>query len=113
MTTETIFGIGIIALLAVALLSKLVPKRMPSQKSFKCGRCGTAALHNDRTAEAWRNGKTKLFCQTCHATWLQSRPPKEREQYASARSSGGSGCLGVVVLLALLPIGALLYRAYA
>ena len=112
MTPEIIFGIGIIALLGFALLSKLIPKRMPPQKSFKCGRCGTAALHNDRTAEAWRNGKTKFFCQACHAKWLQSRPPQEREQYSS-RSSGGSGCLGVIVLFALLPLGALLYRAYA
>ena len=112
MSPEIIFGIGIVALLGIAVLSKLIPKRMPPQKSFKCGRCGTAALHNDRTAEAWRSGKTKFFCQACHAKWLQSRPPQEREQYSS-RSAGGSGCLGVVVLFALLPIGAILSWAYA
>ncbi len=111
MTPEIIFGISIVALLGVALLSKLIPKRMPPQKSFKCGRCGIAALHNDRTAEAWRNGKKKFFCRACHTKWLQSRPPQEREQYS--RSSGGSGCLGVVVIFSLLPLGAILYRAYA
>ena len=112
MTPEIIFGVGILVLFGVALLSKLIPKRMPPQKSFKCGRCGTAATHNDRTAEAWRKGKTKFFCQACHAKWLQSHSPQEHKQRPSL-SSGGSGCLGVVVLFALLPIGALLYRAYA
>ena len=112
MSPEIIFGIGVVALLGIAFLSKLIPKRMPPQKSFKCGRCGTGALHNDRTAEAWRNGKTKFFCQACHAKWLQSRPSQEREQYSS-RNTGGSGCLGVVALFALFPIGALLSWAYA
>lgn len=111
MSPEIIFGIGIIALLGVALLSKLIPKRMPPQKSFKCGRCGISALHNDRTAEAWRTGKTKFFCQACHSKWIQSHPHQDRERSASGNSA--SGCLGVVALLALLPIGTLLTWAYA
>ena len=111
MSPEILFGIGVVALLGLAVISKLTPKRMPPQKSFKCGRCGNAALHNDRTAEAWRLGKTKFFCQVCHAKWLQGRPPQERERYSSRNS--GSGCLGIVVLFAVLPLGAMIAWAYA
>ena len=115
MSLETIIAVAVAAIVGLVLLAKLIPQRMPPQKSFKCSRCGTPALHNDRTSEAWRNGKTKFFCQACHLKWLQSRPPQERETYSSRGSSrGGSGCLGVVVLFALVPIGiALLSRAYA
>lgn len=113
MTPEKIIALVVVVLVGVALLAKLVPQRMPPKKLFKCGRCGTGTLHNDRTAEAWRNGKTKFFCQACHAKWLQDRPPVDREQYTS-RSSGrtGSGCLGVVALSVLLPICGLLAWAY-
>jgi DNA-directed RNA polymerase subunit RPC12/RpoP len=106
MSPEVIFGIGVAVVVVVGLISKLIPKRMPPSRSFKCGRCGVQALHTNRTAEAWRNGKTRFFCQSCHHKWLQSRPPQERESYRARGSSRhGSGCLGVVVLCALVPIG--------
>ena len=114
MSPEIIIAVAVAALVGLGLVAKLIPQRMPPQKSFKCSRCGTAALHNNRTAEAWRNGKAKFFCQACHLKWLQSRTPQERESHSRHSSShGDSGCLGVVVLFALLPLGALLYRAYA
>ena len=114
MGSETIIAVAVIAIFGLALVAKLIPQRMPPQKSFKCGRCGTAALHNNRTAEAWRNGKTKFFCQACHLKWLQSRPPQERESYSGqSHARGGSGCLGVVAVFALLPLVGLLHWAYA
>jgi hypothetical protein len=117
MSPEIIFVIAVVAFIGFGLVGKLTPKRMPPQKSFKCGRCGIAAQHNDRTAEAWRNDKKKFFCQACHAKWLQSRPLQEREQFSShssggSGSSGSSGCFGVVALFALLPISALFAWAY-
>nr|CAP48764.1 putative integron gene cassette protein [uncultured bacterium]CAP49083.1 putative integron gene cassette protein [uncultured bacterium] len=112
MSPEILVGVVVAALVGIALVGKLVPKRMPPQKSFKCGRCGVAALHNNRTAEAWRNGKTKFFCQACHAKWLQSRPPAERERYSADSKGSGSGCFGIVALFALLPVGTWLAWAY-
>src|SRR5690606_28901604 len=111
MSPEAIFSVGVIALLGVFLLSRLAPKRMPPQKSFRCGRCGTSALHNERTAEAWRQGKTKFFCQTCHSHWIQSHPSQENSRHLG--TPGGSGCLGAAALFALLPVGSLLAWAYA
>lgn len=112
MSPEVLFGIGVIALVVVGLFSRLIPKRMPSSKAFKCGRCGVQTLHTSRTAEAWRNGKTKFFCQSCHHKWLLSRPPQERESHG-ARGSLGSGCFGVMALFALVPLGIWAVWAYA
>lgn len=102
MTLETIVGIAVIALVALALVARLIPKRQPPEKFFKCSRCHALTRHNNRTIEAWRNGKPRFFCQACHADWLLSRPPQEHEQFSPRSSaSHGSGCLGVVVLFAL------------
>ena len=113
MAPEMLIGAAVVAVVVLGVVAKLVPKRKPPSPVFKCGRCGSAARHNDRTSEAWRAGKTKFFCQACHAKWLQSRSPQERESYASSGGGSGSGCLGVVVLFALLPLGGLLRWAYA
>jgi hypothetical protein len=111
---EMIFGIVAATVVILFLVARALPKRQPTEKFFKCSRCNATARHNDRTIQAWRNNKTKFFCQACHAKWLQSRPPQERVQLASRpSSSGGSGCLGVVALFVLLPLGCLLARAYA
>ena len=111
MAPEVLIGAVVAVVVVIGVVAMLMPKRKPPSLVFKCGRCGTAARHNDRTSEAWRNGKTKFFCQTCHAKWLQSRPPQERESHSA--SGSGSGCLGVVVLFSLLPLGGLLTWAYA
>jgi hypothetical protein len=118
MSAETIIGIVVAGVIALSLIYKLLPKRQPKETHFKCSRCGTNSRHTERTIEAWRNNKTTFFCQSCHAKWLQSRPPQKRERFSSSggASSGDarSGCLGVVVLFALAPLaGYLLVQAYA
>ncbi|MBU0593093.1 MAG: hypothetical protein KKH74_05060 [Gammaproteobacteria bacterium] len=112
MSPEIIIGIGIAGIVLLTFVGKLLPKSQPKEKQFKCSRCGTFSPHTERTIEAWRNNKTKFFCKECHAKWLQSRPPLEREQFSS-RGSSKSGCLGVVVLFALVPlVGFFLVQAY-
>ena len=113
MATETIFGIVVAVGIVLALVFKFLSKRQPESQFFKCSRCNSTSRHNDRTIEAWRNNKTKFFCQACHAQWLQSRPPQQREHYSSRSAASGSGCLGVVAVFVLLPLGCLLIRAYA
>lgn len=112
MSLETIVGIVVAGVIALSLIGKLLPKHQPKETHFKCSRCGANSRHTERTIEAWRNNKTRFFCQSCHANWLQSRPPQERERFSSAGNSR-SGCLGVVVLFALVPLAAyLLVQAY-
>jgi hypothetical protein len=38
MSTEVILGIGVALVIVVGFIGKLIPKRMPPSKSFKCGR---------------------------------------------------------------------------
>ena len=113
MSPEVIVGVVIAGVVVLSLVGKLLPKRQPKEKHFKCARCGAVSPHTERTIEAWRNNKTKFFCQACHAKWLQSKPPQERARF-SATDSSRSGCFGVVVLFALVPLaGFLLVWAYA
>jgi hypothetical protein len=113
MPAETIFGIVVMAILVLGLVAKLLPKRQPKEKFFKCSRCNAVSRHTERTMEAWRNNKTKFFCQACHVKWLESQPPRVREQISSRSSASGSGCLGVIAVFTLLSLGCLLMWAYA
>jgi hypothetical protein len=98
-TPELIFGIAVVLVLVLAIVGKLLPKRQPPSPLFKCARCGTTARHNNRTAEAWRSGKARLFCQACHAQWLAS------QTHGLPSSSRNPGCLSIVVMFATLPLG--------
>ena len=113
-TPQTLFSLAIVAIVVLTLVAMLWPKRQPPEKSFTCSRCRAVTRHSNRTVEAWRSGKPKFFCQACHSKWLRSHPPPEHVQFSSrGPASGGSGCLGVVVLLACLPLGALLLCGHA
>lgn len=107
--------VGIVVAIAVVLFlfGRLFPKPLPKEKHFQCARCGAVTRHTERTIEAWRNKKSRFFCQACHGKWLQSQPARIREQHAT-RGARPSGCLSVVVLVAVVPLaGSFLVRAYA
>ena len=92
----------VIGLLVIAAIvgAKLVfgRGRLPPHKTFRCARCSVVEAHSTRTIEAWRAGKTKLFCGSCHARWLQSQPRGPR----TGRPLG-SGCLGVLLFALVVP----------
>lgn len=113
MALEMLVGGLVAAVVVLGLVGRLLPKRRPPSPVFRCDRCGAASRHNDRTTDAWRRGKTKFFCKGCHARWLQSRPPQVQASSAGSATGGGSGCLGVAALFALLPLAALLAWARA
>ncbi|WP_426055917.1 hypothetical protein [Janthinobacterium sp. PSPC2-1] len=117
MSMEFIVGAVIAGLVVMFFAGKHFSKKLPKETHFECARCGTLARHTDRTIDAWRNNKTTFFCQSCHLKWVRARAPRERERSASAagsRSASTSGCLGVVVLFAIVPLaGFLLVHAYA
>ena len=115
MSPETIFGIVIVVVIALTWIGKILPKRQPKEKHFRCARCGEFSPHTERTIEAWRNNKAKFFCQACHAKWLQSRSSQGRDQLSSRGITGSEpGCLGIVILFAFVPVaGYFLVRTYA
>lgn len=72
--------------------------RRPKEQSFRCSRCSTASPHTARTIEAWRRGKTRFFCNSCHGEWLRNQP-----RDSSLVRSGRSGCLSSIVLVVAIP----------
>jgi predicted CxxxxCH...CXXCH cytochrome family protein len=102
-----VIGLAVIAAI-VAAKWFFARRRLPPEKTFRCGRCSAVEAHSARTIEAWRAGKTKLFCGSCHAKWLQSQPRGPRTLRTSR--SSGSGC--VVVLLLALVVPALVLGAF-
>lgn len=96
-------GYGVIAavlVLGIVLFPGLFFWKKPKAKTFTCTRCERLAPHTPRTIEAWRQKKTEFFCDDCHARWLQAHP----EHALSKMRASHSGCLGVVILFAALPI---------
>jgi hypothetical protein len=61
-TMSSLIWLALPALLALVLVSKFVSNgKVPPEQTFRCAKCGTRSAHNERTIEAWRQGKQKLF----------------------------------------------------
>jgi len=104
-----------ISLVAIAMFLFFGRKRQPKERAFKCSRCSAVSAHTPRTIEAWRAGKTTFFCNSCHGQWLRSQPQRSRYgRPVHAGRAGNEGCLGVMVLVFVLPaLAATAWWAYA
>ena len=113
MTPEVIFGVVVGSIIVVGILSGLLPKPRPKEKYFRCARCNSLSPHTTRTIKAWRSNKAKFYCPSCHATWLASHPSPEEHQAARPLGAQRSGCLGVVLVAAGVPVSCALWWLYA
>jgi hypothetical protein len=100
--------------------------RGPSSMHFTCAGCAGQFAHTKRTVAAWERGTRRVFCDACHRKWrnaqpLQSLPsptastatrreyakPPDASRTSAPAASGGTrspaGCLGVVLLMVLVP----------
>lgn len=85
-------------------------RKVPEQKTFRCSRCSKTSEHTARTINAWRDGKSKFFCNSCHSEWVRSHP---RLQHSRGTGGGSrSGCLGVLACLIFVPIAVILGWLY-
>ena len=91
-----VIGVAIAILVGLQMLRYW---RRPNGRTFRCAKCSTPTVHTGRTIEAWRIGKRKFFCDSCHAQWLQSRPAQE-----ATRRAETSGCLGIVFVAIAAPL---------
>ena len=97
-------GVAIAILVGFRLLRFL---HRPTERSFRCAKCSTPAVHSRRTINAWRIGKRKFFCNTCHVQWLESRPTQGPTSRAESK-----GCLGIIIVAVAAPlIGYLVVKA--
>ncbi len=96
---EAIAPYAIAAVVAFLVLNR---QKKPKEKQFSCARCKAIANFDSRTIQAWNNGFLKLYCNTCHHRWLRENPVQPRG-YSEGR---GSGCLGILCLLFIMPVAA-------
>ena len=115
MSLAQIIGGALAVVFIIFLVARFFPKVTPKETHFRCGRCGISSRHNERTIEAWRNKKTKFFCQSCHRKWLESQTVQVQNQHSLSRGRASSGCLGVALLLFTTPllVGYVVFRVYA
>jgi hypothetical protein len=112
-TGAALLAIVVAVIVAVVVRTLLRPKQSPSA-TFKCARCSSVSRHTKRTAEAWRRNAKALFCDSCHRKWLETRPRQpDGVAHGPPPTSSGRGCLGVMLLLALIPVGLLTVALYA
>ncbi|WP_082859422.1 cold shock domain-containing protein [Microbulbifer sp. Q7] len=72
--------------------------KRPPHKTFTCAKCKTVEEFGPRTIAAWNRGMTRLFCGACHRSWINEQPKE-----SARHTRNGSGCLGMLVVLALPP----------
>lgn len=89
--------LGVFVIISVIIFLR---EKTPKEKVFTCARCKSIADFDKRTIQAWNAGFDKLYCIACHKQWLEAH---SQQQVIRSRQST-SGCLGIFVLLLLLPI---------
>jgi hypothetical protein len=121
---SAIIGVAVLLLFVLVLRNKStkqsdrVRPKGPGSLRYECVKCKGQFIHSDRTIGAWEKGNRRTFCDSCHKKWLASKPKITQPQHnskqpvfrrspaQSSRSSSQntSGCLGVLILLAIVPI---------
>jgi len=78
-------------------------KKQPANTLFSCSKCRVISNHDERTVLAWNRGFDRLYCKSCHLAWLREQPKKQQESRSSYASSK-SGCLGLFLVIASVPV---------
>lgn len=92
----------VLTLVGLALVFYSGRRQAPSLRRFVCEHCATPTVHNERTLGAWRNGKSRFFCDRCYGEWSQqhSAPPMVFQQQSGSRM----GCLGAALGFLAMPL---------
>jgi hypothetical protein len=103
LSTKDLVGVVLgIIFLAVIVFARFGSRpRVPKDKFFNCWRCKALTLHNRRTIKAWRNDKTRLFCDVCHREWWRSHPARtDRPRHNAITTLVAVAIMTVIALLA-------------
>jgi transposase-like protein len=101
------FLVGIWAVWAKAPRTRSVGRKAtsgPAHLRYVCASCSGRFTHSRRTRMAWENGARSFYCKACHTRSLLVKTPKASQLVPKAGAK--KGCLGVLMLLAVLPVGA-------
>lgn len=97
---ESVLVPGALFLLVMFFISNR--KKKPANTLFSCSKCRVVSSHDERTVLAWNRGFNRLYCKSCHRAWLREQPKDQQSQ--SSYASSTSGCLGLFLLIASVPI---------
>jgi DNA-directed RNA polymerase subunit RPC12/RpoP len=87
--------------------------RGPGNLRYTCTKCSGQFLHSNRTISAWEKGTQRIFCDSCHKQWIAKQPKSDRissnlsaqrSKTPISRNRQPSGCLGILVLLIIIPV---------
>jgi transposase-like protein len=78
--------------------------RGPAELRYVCASCHGRFTHSRRTRMALEKGARSFYCKACHTRSLLVKTPKPSQLVPKAGVK--KGCLGVFVMLAVLPVGA-------
>lgn len=101
--------------------------RGPGNMRFVCAGCSGQFTHTKRTVAAWEKGSRQVFCNACHKKWRNAQPRQAPPSQAEGAGTSGetsnaretvrrpapafrglrdsrSGCLGIVVLMVVIPV---------
>jgi DNA-directed RNA polymerase subunit RPC12/RpoP len=100
------FLVGIWALWVKAPRTRSVGRmagRGPAELRYVCASCSGRFTHSRRTRMALEKGARSFYCKACHTRSMGVQPPKPSQLVPKPK--GKPGCLGVLALLAVLPLG--------
>ena len=118
-TTIAVLVVAVVVIALVTLLrrsgSGRSSSRGPNNLHFVCAGCKGQFTHTKRTVGAWERGTRRFFCDSCHRSWREANPgasskavQSPREVHRSSLPRGvvpaRSGCMSVIVVVAVLPL---------
>ena len=126
-TVIAILVAAVVVVVLVSLFRRSAPRRSssrgPSNLHFVCAGCKRQFAHTKRTVAAWERGSRRFFCNTFHRSWREANPgppaeaqaPREAVRTSSSRGvvPARSGCLSVIVVVAVVPLVAYAVSRYA
>ena len=126
-TVIAILVAAVVIVVLVSLFRRSAPRRSssrgPGNLHFVCAGCKQQFTHTKRTVAAWERGSRRFFCNTCHRSWREANPgppaeaqaPREAARTPSSRGvvPARSGCLSVIVVVAVVPLVAYAVSRYA
>ena len=112
-STETTIAIIVSMVVLAGILGLFFRPKGPPTKSFKCARCSVVAQHSERTANAWRSGAKRLYCDSCHRQWLRANPERSAQVQRGGARTSGRGCFTVMLALILVPSALFAIARYA